>query len=63
MIKQLVNVEAELKRLQELDAHVKRMFDQADEEGLFIGLGYKERLSISEQEGPMVKKLRKLARK
>lgn len=53
-------IDAELQRLQALDVHVKAMFDQADAEGLYIGLG---RGGPNAQEGPMVKKLRALAGK
>lgn len=52
----------DLKRLQELEVHVQAMFDTAAEDGLYIGSGKNIRLQPEEQEGPMVKELRKLAR-
>lgn len=56
-------IDTELQRLQALDVHVKAMFDQADAEGLYIGLGRNASLSSKDQEGPMVRKLRALANK
>jgi hypothetical protein len=56
-------IDAELQRLQALDVHVKAMFDKADADGLYIGLGRNASLSSKAQEGPMVRKLRALAGK
>lgn len=56
-------VDEEIKRLQALDAHVKKMFDMAAKEGLYIGLGHNASVDEDKQEGPMVRKLRKLAGK
>lgn len=47
---------------QELLAHLHAMFTKADEEGLYLGMGYEPRLPRNKQEGPMIKRLRKLMR-
>lgn len=48
----------ELKRLHDIEQIMKRMFKVGDKEGLYIGLG--SDTFLAEQEGPKIKKLRKL---
>lgn len=52
--------EAEYERLLKIEAQVKKLFASVDREGLFLGAGYDQRLEESEQEGRIVKRLRKL---
>lgn len=52
----------ELKRLREIERVVRSMFDTADGEGLFIGIGRNGDLPIDKQEGPQVRKLRALVK-
>ena len=52
--------EAEYERLLKIEAQVKKLFASVDREGLFLGAGYDPRLDKSEQEGRIVKRLRKL---
>lgn len=53
----------EINRLLQLEAHVKLMFEVAETEGLFIGMGRAAHLCNADQEGPLTKQLRKLVYK
>lgn len=53
----------DIERLLKLEAHVKLMFDVAETEGLFIGMGRASGLCDADQEGPLTKELRKLVNK
>jgi hypothetical protein len=59
---QIYKIEDELKRLEALDLHVKKMFEEADSKKMVIGL-IKQTENNDKQEGPFVKKLRDLAGK
>ena len=52
--------EAEYDRLLKIEALLEKLFEKADEAGLYLGAGYNADLADDEQEGPLVKKLRKL---
>ena len=54
---QINQIEEDLRRLQELDKHVKLMFDAADSKDFIIGV----RLKKDNKEGQMVSRLRELA--
>lgn len=49
-------------RLLRIEQLVREIFDAADKEGLFLGLGYEPRLPMDKQEGPKIKELKKLIR-
>lgn len=55
--------EEEYERLLKIAALVRKLFQKADEADLFIGAGYHAGYPDDEQEGPIVKKLRKLINK
>lgn len=55
--------DADIDRLLKLEAHVKLMFEVAETEGLFIGMGRASGICNADQEGPLTKQLRKLVRK
>ena len=52
--------DADIDRLLKLEAHVKLMFEVAETEGLFIGMGRAAGIRNADQEGPLTKQLRKL---
>lgn len=53
----------DIDRLLKLEAHVRLMFDVAETEGLFIGMGRAVGLCKQDQEGPLTKELRRLVGK
>ena len=44
----------------ELLDHLDAIFAKAEHEGLYVGMGYEPSLLRNQQEGPMIKRLRKL---
>ena len=44
-----------------LSQHVLAILENADKEGLYLGIGKHPDLSPDEQEGPMIRRLRELA--
>lgn len=52
-----------LKQARELSDHILKMKARAEEEGLFLGIGYNPSIPKGEQEGPMVRELYSLAKK
>jgi hypothetical protein len=44
-----------------LSQHVLAILENADKEGLYLGIGKHPDLSPEEQEGPMIRRLRELA--
>jgi hypothetical protein len=53
----------DIDRLLKLEAHVRLMFEVAEAEGLFLGMGRAHGLCRSDQEGPLTKELRRLVGK
>lgn len=54
--------EDEYERLLQIEVTLRKLFKRAAAEDLYVGAGYDPRLDDDEQEGPLVKKLRKLLR-
>ena len=54
--------EAEYERLLMIEAQLRRLFAAVDREGLYLGGGYNSSLSDDEQEGRIVKRLRRLVK-
>jgi hypothetical protein len=59
-IPQLNKIEEELKRLQALDAHVKKMFDAADKNDFIIGVRLRKN-DGTDKEGQVISGLRELS--
>lgn len=59
-IAQLNQIEEELKRLQALDAHVKKMFAAADKNNFIIGVRQRKN-DGTDKEGQVISTLRELA--
>lgn len=53
----------DIDRLLKLEAHVRLMFEVAEAEGLFLGMGRASGLCHADQEGPLTKELRRLVGK
>ena len=49
-------------RLLRIEQLLREIFDAADHDGLFLGLGYEPRLPLDKQEGPKIKELKNLIR-
>ena len=57
---EIARAQAAEQLFEELANHVRDMFKDAADEGLYLGMGKDIHLSTDEQEGPKVKKLREL---
>jgi len=48
------------RRHNQLVSHVRKIFREAERQGLYLGAGRDPRLDADQQEGPLVKKLKRL---